>query len=160
MSRIVQLDMFAAAAKAPAAVPPVKKPPQAIAPAAPKQERATLADIRGVRCVAWTRLLDSISDDLPELRIVVTANWTGEVVEVLSHATIGRKFLHQDGLITDRPADTQFYLIVFQKPDAARLLHVRHGLVPIGPHGTIGARFRLASPDEHVPATLSLPEGM
>jgi hypothetical protein len=147
------IDLFGAPPR-PATRP---KTPAITAPAAARLP--TLIDIRGDRPPAWEQLV--CADGFkPAPRIIVARNWTGVVIEDLSHPRLGRKFLHSDGTIQDVARDTAHYLTVFMTADEARALHIRFPLVHAGAAGTDAARFRLAEPGEDAPLTIKLPEGM
>ncbi len=152
---IGQSDLFAAPAPLPTPSPPAASVPTATA----SSRTSTLVEIRGERPAAWERLITA-DGFRPKPQIIVAKNWTGVVLEDLSHPRLGRKFLHSDGAIVDCISrDSVHYLTIFLTADAARSLHVAWPLIRIS-HDTEAATFRLAEPGEDAPISLKLPEGM
>jgi hypothetical protein len=130
------------------------------APSTPPAARRfpSLVDIRGERTKEWEYRVTSHGFK-PKPRIMVSRDWTGVVVEDLSHPQLGRQLLYRDGLITEIARDSAHYLTIFMTAENARALHIFWPLVPLSV-GNGGALFRLAEPGEDAPITLKLPEGM
>ena len=143
------MDLFAFAEHRPPASP-LALPAEPRRPTLPVPSLPTGA-------VAWERILARLAT--PRLTVVVSALWTGEVLEVASDPAMGRRMLMRDGTVRDLPPDSAHGRIAYLTAARAQDLHRRHGLALIGTPGTVSARFRFAAADTeataHVAAILA-----
>ena len=139
MAAVAQLDLFAA---------PAPRRPVAMSAAAnqvAKTDTPTLASLLPRKPpIGWQRRLGA-AGQLP-LELLVSALWTGVVVEVLSLDS-NRIYLHRDGVIQDHiPRDGRRYRAAFVTVAEARAIHRRLPLALLGSPGTVGCRLTAATP--------------